>query len=97
MLTHANHDQGVPTDLSGPARHKVDDLTLRVTEWAECATLTPAIDQAVECFEEVNSIECGMSANEESDEPRIASMASFSAFIVARGFRFPPRSTVTAN
>jgi hypothetical protein len=24
-------------------------------------------------------------------------MARFSAFIVARGFRFPPRSTVTAN
>ena len=33
-----------------------------------------------------------MSANEESDEPRIASIARFSAFIVARGFRFPARS-----
>ena len=30
-----------------------------------------------------------MSANEESAESRIASMARFSAFIVARGFRFP--------
>ena len=38
-----------------------------------------------------------MSANEKSAEPRIASMARFSAFIVARGFRFPPRSTVTAK
>ena len=30
-----------------------------------------------------------MSANEESAEPRIPSMARLSAFIVARGFRFP--------
>src|SRR4029077_3391572 len=34
----------------------------------------------------LNSIECGMSPNEESDEPRIASMARFSAFIVAGAF-----------
>ena len=25
----------------------------QVGEWTECPTLTPAIDQAVECFEEV--------------------------------------------